>query len=117
MCLIEDDLLLKESFKKFIENHLYLLGRFSLIRLDTWGEGYLTSLNGAKDILDQIYKKGIIGNIDDQIAMCSFTKRIFNTPWTLKIETNKGDCLKTEIISIEHEQSFIDHKPAKLNSP
>ena len=25
--------------------------------------------------------------------------RLFNTPWSLIIDTNKGDCLKTKIIS------------------
>ena len=60
MCLIEDDLVLGNNFKNFVESNLYLLEGYNMLRLDKWGEGYITSIKGAKNIL----KKG--GRIKDE---------------------------------------------------
>ena len=100
MCLIEDDLLLKKDFTTFIKNNIYLLNDCNMLRLDKWGEGYVTSLNGAKQILKNIYKLGIIENIDNQLRLYSGKEiRLNGTPWELVVPTNKGDCLKTKRIS------------------
>ena len=100
MCLIEDDLILDNNFKSFIEGSLYLLKDCNMIRLCNWGEGYVTSLEGAKNILNHIYKDGIIDSIDNQLRLrCGKEIHIQNTPFQLVVETNKGDCLKTQFIS------------------
>lgn len=110
MCLIEDDLVIKEDFKKFIENNLHLLKNHNMLRLSDWGEGYVTSLNGAIKIVEHIYKLGIISNIDNQLRNnCGREKKLDNTPWELVVETNKGDCLKTEKIS-ENEKIQLQKK-------
>ena len=69
-----------------------------MIRLGKWGEGYITSLEGAKRIVNKIKKYGIFGNIDNQLRnICG--KEICvrrDTPWKVVISSNDGDCLKTK---------------------
>ena len=99
LCFIEDDLLLKKDFENFINNSIYLLKTdINMLRLDNWGEGYVTSLSGAKDIIYKIYKYGILNNIDNQFRIWNKLReiRLHNTPWILVVKTNEGDCLKTE---------------------
>ena len=103
MCLIEDDLILEDTFKSFIESVLYLLKDCNMLRLRNWGEGYVTSLDGAKNILNHIYNDGIIDSIDNQLrTRCGKEVYINNTPFNLVVETNKGDCLQTQNISEYH---------------
>ena len=100
MCLIEDDILIKQGFEEFIESHLQLFEKYNILRLDEWGEGYCTSLKGAVKTKDRMYKLGILHNIDNQLRFNHFNeKRIYGTPWKLIVDTNKGDILKTEWIS------------------
>ena len=100
MCLIEDDLILKDDFKDFINQKLSLLKRYNMVRLGRWGEGYITSLEGAKEILKHIYEKGIILNIDNQLRIhCGKELRVWKTPWKLIVPPNEGDCLKTKKIT------------------
>ena len=102
MCLIEDDLILNPNFKKFVESHLHHLehNKYNMLRLGQWGEGYITSLEGAINIVKMIYHSGIIQNIDNQLREnCGKELRLRNTPWKLAIGTNKGDCMKTQKIS------------------
>ncbi len=56
MCLIEDDLIIQEGFTEFIKSKLHLLRNCNMLRIDNWGEGYITSLKGAKNIVKYIYK-------------------------------------------------------------
>jgi GR25 family glycosyltransferase involved in LPS biosynthesis len=96
MCLLEDDLILHNNFKSFVEN-LDLLKDCNIFRLCTWGECYITSLDGAKKILTHIYKDGIIKNIDNQLREnCGKEIYIQNAPFHLDVKTNQGDCLKTK---------------------
>ena len=100
MCLIEDDLIIEDTFKNFIETALYVLKDCNMLRLCNWGEGYVTSLDGAKNILTHIYNDGIIDSIDNQLrTRCGKEVHITNTPFNLVVETNKGDCLQTQNIS------------------
>ena len=101
MCFIEDDFLILDGFINFVEDNIYLLDKpdINMIRLGKWGEGYITSLEGAKRIIKCIKYKGIMGNIDNQLReACGkeidiHTKNIF---WKQIISANKGDCIKTE---------------------
>ena len=112
MCLIEDDLILNDNFKDFIEKLLPLLKDCNMLRLSKWGEGYVTSLEGAKKILNHIYEKGIINNIDNQLRLyCGKEIHINNTPFYLCVDTNCGDCLKTKYISDEEIVKFKSIKP------
>lgn len=112
MCLIEDDLILRNNFKNFIKNKLHLLKDCNLLRLSKWGEGYVTSLAGAKNILNHIYDQGIILNIDNQLRLhCGNEIQLNNTPFNLVVPTNKGDCLKTKKISEEEIIKFKNYVP------
>jgi GR25 family glycosyltransferase involved in LPS biosynthesis len=102
VCFIEDDLLLDSNFTNFIENHISLFQNniLNIIRLDNWGEGYITSLKGAINIIDLITKSGIVDNIDNQLRKyCGKEYFVKKTPWKLMIRTNRGDCLKTKKIT------------------
>lgn len=105
ICFIEDDLELLPGFTKFIKNLVESYDpNINIYRLDNWGEGYITSLNGAKNIQELIKKHGIIQNVDDQLReYCGAERRIYNTPWKLISPTNEGDCLKT----LEIDKKFL----------
>jgi hypothetical protein len=103
MCIIEDDLILGAGFEKFVYENLYLLKdpAINIIRLAKWGEGYITSYESAKRILDIIYKTGIVDNIDNQFRVfCGKEIAVEDTPFHLTVESNNGDCLKTEYIQL-----------------
>lgn len=100
ICLLEDDILITQYFKNFVEFHLPLLNQYHVLRLGNNSEGYIFSLEGAKYVISIIYKIGIIKNFHNQLREnCKMEKRILNTPWKLLIPTNYGDCLNTENIS------------------
>lgn len=104
LCFIEDDLELHDNFLSHTSALLnyFQTQNINMVRLGKWGEGYITSLNGAKNIVQFIQKRGITHNIDNQLR--KFSGQEFyakSTPWTLKYETNKGDCLKTEKINLD----------------
>ena len=112
LVLIEDDLLLKEHFIQFIINKIPRCDRRNFLRLAKWGEGYVFSLKGAKEILEHMKKNGIIKNIDDQLEKhCGKEEHTVGTPWSLVIGTNNGDCLKTETISDDQLEKFKNHIP------
>ena len=111
ICFIEDDLVLDDNFEEFINSYTSFFHKdINMIRLATWGEGYITSIESAKRVLNCIYDKGIINNIDGQLKYYSGSEiYLHNTPWKLVIGTNNGDCLKTERL----ESDFAE-KMAKL---
>ena len=99
MCLLEDDLILKDNFENFLQDLLPKVKSYNMIRLCNWGEGYLTSIDGARNILNHIYINGIVKNIDIQLREnCGSELHVSNTPFTLLIQNDKGDCLKTKKI-------------------
>jgi predicted O-methyltransferase YrrM len=107
MCLIEDDLILQKDFKHFVEKKLHLLKDCNILRLCNWGECYVTSINGARNILTHIYHDGIIRNIDNQLREnCGKEIHILNAPFSLGINTNDGDCLKTKAFLV-NEIKFL----------
>lgn len=104
VCMIEDDVILKSGFP-FFAQRLTLLFRqqqnLNMVRLGRWGEGYVVSLRGAKDILRRINSLGIIANIDNQLRLFSGPELAVwrHTPWALQVPTNKGDIHKTSCLS------------------
>jgi len=116
LCFLEDDLVLGTNFITYTEQltQLFHNDYIKILRLGEWGEGYITSLDGARFIVENIKNNGIIRNIDNQLRYHSGTELYcYDTPWKLVIPTNEGDCLKTEKIvssdlnSIKH----IYHQP------
>jgi hypothetical protein len=106
ICFIEDDLELYDNFVEHIEHSISLFTEdLNIIRLDNWGEGYITSLNGAKRIKNIIDSVGIVQNIDNQLRDYSGPELFCRgTPWRLIVPTNQGDCLKTEKLNIKELQ-------------
>lgn len=114
LCFLEDDLKLKKNFKQYVinlVNEKYIKNKnknkINMIRLFRWGEGYITSLNGAKNIIDLINKEGIVSNIDDQLRLlCGPEYRVpiwsrnnnnpSKPPAKLIHRENTGDCMKTK---------------------
>tara|TARA_B100000424_G_scaffold271405_1_gene273970 strand:+ start:1384 stop:2031 length:648 start_codon:yes stop_codon:yes gene_type:complete len=97
MCLLEDDVIITDrNFDKFLKSKLYLLKTNNILRLSNWGEGYLTNVEGAKNIIDSINKNGIISNIDNQLRNNCGNEVFINAPIKTSVSTNKGDCLKTK---------------------
>jgi GR25 family glycosyltransferase involved in LPS biosynthesis len=112
MCFIEDDLELNDGFVSHIEDCISLFTPdIDVIRLALLGDGYVTSLNGAINIKNNIDKKGIVCNIDNQIRFHSGNELYYpNSPWKLLVPCNKGDCLKTSEISIADLMNRINSK-------
>jgi hypothetical protein len=103
ICTIEDDLILEPGFEKFVYDNLYHLNddTINIVRLAKWGEGYITSYESAKRIWDIIERTGIVDNIDNQFRVfCGKEVAVENTPFSLMVESNKGDCLRTQQIDL-----------------
>lgn len=115
MCLMEDDVILNDDFKSFIESNLHYLEKYNMLRLDNWGEGYVTSIIGSKNILNHIYNDGIISNIDNQLREKCGPEKILNTYWKLGVNTNEGDCLKTKTITEFEILKFQQPRPKRSN--
>lgn len=102
-CWIEDDLEFEDTFAEFVTNVSAFLtpgSPFNMVRLDHWGEGYITTLEGAQRVLALIEEKGIIDNPDDQLReYCGPEIAVSGTPWKLMQPTNTGDILQTPSIS------------------
>lgn len=102
-CLIEDDLKLEKNFMEFIDSKVSIAHKYNMLRLDNWGEGYIITNKGGREILRLIYERGIINNIDNQLREnCGPELFIPGTPWKLIIGTNLGDCNKTQKINLKH---------------
>lgn len=104
LCFIEDDLILLPDFQNFCLSLLHNIkpGTTDIIRLGPWGEAYITSFDSAKNILFDLYNKGIIMPIDDQIRVHSkeYVAGRKNTPWVLTVESGTGPRTKTKFIDI-----------------
>jgi len=101
MCFLEDDVLIDKAFPQFVENLVSFKNHnLNQVRIGNWGEGYITSLAGAKRIVNIIKKKGINFSIDNQLRLLCNPEYDdhLNTPWTLLSPPNQGDCLKTKKI-------------------
>lgn len=100
MCFIEDDLKLSKRFPEFAKEKSKVLikKKCDIVRLGKWGEGYITSLESAKKIISLIKKYGIFTNVNLQLRSMGIRESVVKkyTPWKLIVETNKGDCLKTD---------------------
>ena len=101
LCFLEDDLLLENNFYTFISDALtHFKSNVNILRLMTWGEGYITSYESAKRVLDHLNRDGIIRNIDNQLREhCGYEIALKNTPMKVMIAGNNGDSGKTKNLS------------------
>jgi len=115
MCMFEDDVIINNKFVDFIYHQaLHAFNKdpkLNIIRLGTWGEGYITSLPSAKRILKLIKHKGICENIDNQLRKyCgpekNISKRCFDVIYGLASKPNSGDCLNTDFIDLSKIDPF-----------
>jgi len=111
MCLLEDDVLLDKDFQEHINKILPMLNTdINIIRLHTWGEGYITSKDGAKKIISLLRNDGVIKNIDNQLKENCGKEYFANYNFKLMCPTNHGDCLKTQIFNIEDFKKKVEEK-------
>ena len=115
ICMIEDDVIINNKFVDFIYHqalHSFKKDpKLNIIRLGTWGEGYITSLPSARRILKLIRHKGICENIDNQLRKyCgpekNISKRCFDVIYGLASKPNSGDCLNTDFIDLSKIDPF-----------
>jgi hypothetical protein len=115
ICFIEDDVIIKKDFVNYIYGRVLRLFKknknLNIVRLGTWGEGYVTSLKSAKRIVKLIKKRGICENIDNQLRKyCGPEKDIsqqcFEKIYHLASAPNSGDCLNTDFIDLSKIDSF-----------
>ena len=101
LCFIEDDIILEKNFYTFVSDALsHFKSNVNILRLMTWGEGYITSYESAKRVLDHLNRDGIIRNIDNQLREhCGYEIALKNTPMKVMIAGNKGDSGKTKNLS------------------
>lgn len=110
MCFIEDDVFVKKYFKEFVRSKIKFFRKdkkLNIIRFGEWGEAYITSLHGARNIVKLIRANGIINNIDNQLRKNSGREKYIKCPFKLVSETNFGDCLSTSFIG----PSFMSNQP------
>ena len=112
ICLMEDDIILNKTFLEKVNNYVFLLEKYHILQIGTWGEIYLISLQGAKNILKNIRINGITDNIDNTLNGQPHKLLLedqFKDTWDLKVATNGGDILKTKMISQEDINKFKDY--------
>jgi hypothetical protein len=123
MCLLEDDLKLKDGFVDYINKKLdHLKNDKTILSAMHHGEGYVTSLGSAKNLVGHL-SKGINGPIDTQTslfhALCPENKMVIlieshddwegeyyhkydprykGVPYELLVPMNSGDIPKTPTI-------------------
>ena len=100
ICFIEDDLLVSEHYwRTFVTERARLINtHVNIVRLCPWGEGYITSIESAKRLMKIIKKEGVKCSIDNQLRSMKEKYIELDPPATLCIETNHGDCMKTDKI-------------------
>jgi len=101
LCFIEDDLILEKNFYTYVSEALCnFKTNVNMLRMMTWGEGYITSYESAKRILEHLNRDGIIRNIDNQLREhCGYEIALQNPPMRLMVKGNNGDCGKTKNLS------------------
>jgi GR25 family glycosyltransferase involved in LPS biosynthesis len=100
ICFIEDDLILDKNFNTYIHESLCHFKKnhvtVNILRMMKWGEGYITSYESAKRVLEHLDRDGIVRNIDNQLRLrCGKEMGLQNAPMRLMVRGNNGDCLKT----------------------
>ena len=119
LCFLEDDLLLENIFYTYICDALiHFKTNVNILRLMNWGEGYITSYESAKRVLEHLERDGIKRNIDNQLREnCGYELLLKNAPIKLMIVGNTGDCLKTQKftnIEINSKLQILNKKSKKF---
>lgn len=98
LCFIEDDLLVEKHFYTYVSEALtHFKSNVNILRMMTWGEGYITSYESAKRVLEHLTRDGIIRNIDNQLREhCGYEVALKNAPMKVMIAGNNGDSGKTK---------------------
>lgn len=98
LCFIEDDLVLDKNFYSYVNDTLiHFKKNVNILRMMTWGEGYITSFESAKRLLAHLSRDGIIRNIDNQLREnCGNEVALENPPMKLMMKGGNGDCGKTK---------------------
>jgi hypothetical protein len=100
LAFIEDDMRLHDGFTDWLEKVPALFGGdpgLNIVRLHQWGEGYVTSLEGAKRIFQMFKERGMVNNIDIQLNYQSGKSLLkYCGYFSRTSKTNEGDCLKTD---------------------
>eukprot|EP00941_MAST-03F_sp_MAST-3F-sp1_P000759 g759.t1 len=101
---LEDDVLLKPGFSEYLKEAIQELKsktHNNMVRLLNWGEGYVTSLDGARRILKYLKHNGIIRNIDFQLRLFAGPEIVKPCPYIkLVVNSGAGDSGKTKPISL-----------------
>lgn len=105
---IEDDMRFKPFFKQFLKEQAESFGpamdkgTIDVVRLGPFGEGYLTSLQSAKRIVERMRVVGINGCPDHQMnggPPTALKVAEVRASWVGMIRTNNGDIARTACIS------------------
>jgi predicted O-methyltransferase YrrM len=122
LAFIEDDMRLHDGFTDWIKRSTILFQEnpnLNIIRLHQWGEGYVTSLDGAKRIFQMFLDKGMVNNIDVQLNFQSGKSLLkYCGYFSRTSKTNEGDCLKTDELDslyFSHEWKGLNEVAQKLN--
>ena len=110
MAMLEDDMKLQPGFGDFVERaaRKYLAqpswradGKQrdppELLQLGPYGEGYVTSLESARRVVQELDRQGIPMTVDAMLndGHAGRVMRIAGTPWAHHVQPNEGDCLRT----------------------
>ena len=122
MARFEDDIRMSNTWKRMLKTPLCVPSTrrinahtADMTLLGTYGEAYLTSLEGAKRMVAKLQHYGVFGCQDQQMNIPSFMNttifrvRNFNSikpqPWKFVFVPNGGDIRKTKKIPSEWGQS------------
>ena len=117
VCMLEDDMRLHAGFDGFVHAQVQarLVGSAppDVLVLGTWGEGYVTSLRGARRIVHSLQQQGVPQNIDIMLneGHAGRAERVPGAPWAHRVFVNDGDCLKTPHIRLGELPPPLVYRP------
>lgn len=82
MCILEDDMQVSVEFKSWIMSKREIVDANNITRLLIWGEGYVLSLAGARNVLECLNRDGVCMNVDNQLRMMCGKEMSFYEPGT-----------------------------------
>lgn len=118
MLMLEDDVLIEDGFMGLIEALIRdgtVFKRYNIVRLGPWGEGYVTSLDGARRCVRLLRAAGIRNAIDNQLRELCGPEIWFRIPypmfWNLTCPPGAGAILKTEKIEKDLNATLAKEYP------
>ena len=116
LVILEDDVRWSRNLGHQLMPHLRNDSR--VVRLSTWGEGFLFSLSSAINYVSQVYEKGINSSSDIWIRDVLYPPSVSlsSIPYELLVKSSQGNIWSTDMVenSVDFDYSPFYNDPSPL---